>query len=516
MTKILFAQDMRKSMLNGVNKLADTVKVTLGPKGRNVILQRESGSPLITNDGVSIAKEIEFDDPFENMGAKLVYEVASKTNDVAGDGTTTATVLAQYMIQEGFKRVDQGDNPVFLKENMEESAQKAATYLKSIAMPVQSGQDIENIASISSGSLQIGKKIAEAIEKVGKNGVISLADSNSFETTLEVYEGMQFDQGYVSPYMAGDQEKMISYLETPYVMICEERIQSIQGILPILEELVPTGRSMLIVAKEYDEDVISTLALNKMRGTFNVVAIKAPSFGTLQKDILADLAILTGTHSYINMKDVCLADLGTLKSATIEKNHSTFVSDEHTKEKVLLRIEELERQIALCKNSFEMQPLKERMAKLEKGVAVLKVGAMTESERREKKLRMEDALHATRAAIEQGIVAGGGVAYAMAYNHFRGLSDFSDIILNALKVPMVQIAENAGYDGSEIFAKQLTSCRLGFDARNGSWVDLFEEGIVDPCKVSVNALLNAASISALFITSEAAVVQNKERKCYND
>ena len=515
MTKILFAEDMRKSMLYGVNKLADTVKVTLGPKGRNVILQRESGSPLITNDGVSIAREIEFDDPFENMGAKLVYEVASKTNDVAGDGTTTATVLAQYMIQEGFKRVAQGENPVVLKGNMEKSAQKVAEYLKSIATPVQSYQDIENIATISSGSLQIGKKIASAIEKVGKNGIISLADSNSFETTLEVYEGMQLDQGFVSPYMASDQEKKISYLETPYVMICEEKIQSIQEILPILEELVPSGRSMLIIAKEYDEDVISTLALNKMRGTFNVVAIKAPSFGTLQKDILDDLAILTGTCCYINMKDVCLADLGTLKSATIEKNHSTFVSDEQTKENVLHRIEELENQINLCNNPFEIQSMKERMSKLEKGVAVLKVGAMTESERKEKKLRMEDALNATRAAIEQGIVAGGGVAYAMAYNHFRGVSGFSDIILNALRVPMVQIAENAGYNGNKVFYKQLTSCRFGFDARNGKWVNLFEEGIVDPCKVSVNALLNAASISALFITSEAAVVQNRDRKCYN-
>ena len=345
MSEIRFANEIRQSMLKGVNQLANTVKVTLGPKGRNVVLQRESGSPLITNDGVSIAKEIEFDDPFENMGAKLVYEVANKTNDVAGDGTTTATVLAQYMIEEGFKQVEKGANPVLLKESIETSAQQVAEYIRSMATPIQTSKDIQNIATISSSSKEVGKLIAQAMELVGKTGVIALADSNSFDTILEVHEGMQYDQGYVSPYMVSSQEKMTADLDNPYVLICQNAIHSIQEILPVLEELVPTGRSLLILAKEYDEDVVSTLALNKMRGTFNVVATKSPSFGNLQKAILEDIAILTGTKVYLETKTLKLADLGTLKSATITQNHTTLVSDGNNQERVLARTEAIRQQM---------------------------------------------------------------------------------------------------------------------------------------------------------------------------
>lgn len=515
MSEIRFANDIRQSMLKGVNQLANTVRVTLGPKGRNVVLQRESGSPLITNDGVSIAKEIEFEDPFENMGAKLVYEVASKTNDVAGDGTTTATVLAQYMIEQGFAQVEQGINPVQIKEGIETSAQKVASYIQSIATPVQTSQDIQNIATISSGSKEVGELISKAIDLVGKNGVITLSDSNSFDTFLEVHEGLRYEEGYVSPYMVSSQEKMVAELDTPYVLVCEEKIHSIQEILPILEELVPTGRSMLIIAKEYDEDVVSTLTLNKMRGTFNVVATKAPSFGNLQKDILKDIAILTGTNVYMQMKDVHLQDLGTLKSATIAKDHTTLVSDENNQTMVSSRIEMVRQQMKNTKNPFEIQEMRERISKLEKGVAVLKVGAMTESERKEKKLRIEDALNATKAAIDQGIVLGAGVAYGLAYAHFKADETFlntgASIVLNALKVPMIQIAENAGYDGMAVFEKQQTVSE-GFDARNGQWVDLMKAGIVDPCRVTCNALLNAASISALFITTEAGVARKKSTK----
>ena len=511
MSEILFARDIRKSMLYGVNQLANTVKVTLGPKGRNVILQREQGSPLITNDGVSIAKEIEFEDPFENMGARLVYEVANKTNDVAGDGTTTATVLAQYMIEHGFQYVDRGVNPVVLKEEIEQSAKKVAAYIQSIAKPVETMEDIQNIATISSGSEEIGCFIAQAIDAVGENGVITLDDSNTFETCLEIHEGMQFDQGYVSPYMITNQDKMMAQLESPYILVCEEKLHSVQEILPILEELVASGRSMLIVAKEYDEDVISTLALNKMRGTFNVVAVKAPSFGQSQKEICKDIAILAGTQSYMSMKGVSLKDLGTLKTVTVNKNHTTLVSDGNNQKKVEARIAWLQDQIQESHNPFEIQQWKERMAKLEKGVAVLKVGAMTDSERKEKKLRMEDALNATKAAIEQGIVDGGGVAFVKAYQHFKEEEKFSSIVLKALRIPMMQIAYNAGFEGREIFERQLKS-DLGFDALKGEWVDFMQAGIVDPCKVTCNALLNAASISALFITTEAGVVQKNELK----
>ena len=350
---------------------------------------------------------------------------------------------------------------------------------------------------------------------MGENGVIALDDSNTFETFLEIHEGMQFDQGYVSPYMVTNQEKMTAQLESPYIMVCEEKIHSIQEILPILEELVASGRSMLIIAKEYDEDVISTLALNKMRGTFNVVAVKAPSFGQQQKDICKDIAILAGTQSYMSMKSITLQNLGTVKSVTISKDHTTLVSDENNQESVNARIAYLQSQIKQSQNPFEIQQWKERIAKLEKGVAVLKVGAMTDSERKEKKLRMEDALNATRAAIEQGIVDGGGVAFVRAYKHFKQEEGFSSIVLKALRVPMMQIAYNAGYEGREVFEKQLET-DLGFDALQGRWVDLMQEGIVDPCKVTCNALLNAASISALFITTEAGVVQKNNLKKMDD
>ena len=520
MSEIRFSEDVRKSMLQGVNQLANSVKVTLGPKGRNVVLQRQNGSPLITNDGVSIAKEIQFDDPFENMGARLVYEVANKTNEVAGDGTTTATVLAQYMIESGFQQVDQGINPVLIREGIEKGAAKVCEYLQSIATVVATNQDVKNIATISSGSKEVGSLIAKAIDIVGKNGIITLEDSNTFETTLEVQKGMQYEQGYVSPYMASDENKQTANLENPYVLITEQKIYSIQEILPILENLVPTGRAMLIVAKDYDEDVISTLAINKMRGTFNVVATKAPSFGQEQSAILNDMALLASCQVFVegmSMKETPLEALGVLKSASISKDHTTLISDGKNAELVQKRIEELQKQMDLTKNPFEIQSLKERQSKLQNGIAVLKVGAMTDSERKEKKLRIEDALNATKAAIEQGILAGGGCAYALAYTHFKEDSDFFEvgakIVLNALRVPLIQIAENAGYDGEEIFKKQL-NCQagIGFDAKNGYWVPLFEEGIVDPCKVTCNALLNAASISGLFVTTEVGIAQ-KGPKC---
>ena len=520
MSEIRFSKNVRQSMLNGVTQLADSVRVTLGPKGRNVVLQRQSGSPLITNDGVSIAKEIQFDDPFENMGAKLVYEVANKTNEVAGDGTTTATVLAHFMIKSGFEEVNQGINPVLIREGIEIGAKKVCEYLQSIATPVETNQDVQNIATISSGSKEVGTLIAKAIDMVGKNGIITLEDSNTFETTLEIQKGMQYDQGYVSPYMVSDQEKQTANLENPYVLITEQKLYSIQEILPILEKLVPTGRAMLIVAKDYDEDVISTLAINKMRGTFNVVATKAPSFGQEQSDILKDMALLASTQVFVegmSMKETPLESLGILKSASISKNHTTLISDGKNADLVKNRVDELQKQITQSHNPFEIQSLRQRQSKLQNGIAVLKVGAMTDSERKEKKLRIEDALNATRAAVEQGILAGGGCAYAMAYQHFKNRSEFFEvgtkIVLNALKVPLIQISENAGYDGNEIFNKQM-ECEegIGFDAQNGFWVSMVDEGIVDPCKVTCNALLNAASISGLFVTTEVGIAQKGLKK----
>ena len=522
--EIRFSKDVRDAMLKGVNTLADAVKVTIGPKGRNVVLDKGFGSPLITNDGVSIAKEIELEDAFENMGAKLVYEVANKTNDVAGDGTTTATILAQSMIQNGLKAVEKGANPVLMREGIDYASKEIAKYILEKSHKVETSADIANVATISSGDKEIGQYIADAMEKVGRGGVISVDESNSFDTELEVAEGMQYDKGYVSPYMVSDREKMVCDLDNPFIMITDQKINTIQEILPILEQVMQTNKPLLMIADDFEQEVMSTLIVNKLRGTFNVVATKAPGFGDNQKEILQDIAILTNSKFYnkdlnMNLKDMQLSDLGSAKKVHITKDHTTMIGGAGYKAAIESRVHEITQQMNNAKSDYDKNNYAQRLGKLSNGVAIIKVGGATESELKEKKLRIEDALNATKAAVSEGIVMGGGVTLVNAYVALKdSLKDENvdiqkgiKVVLDALLAPMGQIAENAGFNSDEIVEKQMkVEDGQGFDAKNGEWVSMFEKGIIDPTKVTRSALLNAASISALFITTEAGVAQIKE------
>lgn len=524
--EVRFSKDARTAMLNGVNVLADAVRVTLGPKGRNVVLEKEYGSPLITNDGVSIAKEIELEDKFENMGAKLVYEVANKTNDTAGDGTTTATILAQSMISNGLRQVEKGANPVLMREGIEYASKEVAKHILEKSRKVETSNDIASVAAISSGNKEIGTIIAEAMEKVGRNGVISVDESNGFDTELEISEGMQYDKGYVSPYMVSDHEKMQAELENAYVLVTDQKINNVQEILPVLEQVVQTNKPLLLIADDIENEVTSTLVVNKLRGTFNVVATKAPGFGDNQKDILKDIAILTGANFYskdlnMDLKEMKLEDLGTVKKVIVTKDNTTMIGGNGAKDIIDARVKEIQAQMENCKSDYDKKRYAERLGKLSNGVAIIKVGATTESELKEKKLRIEDALNATRAAVAEGIVIGGGAALVEAYMALKDelKSEVVDVqkgikvVMDALLAPIAQIAENAGYNAEEIVEQQKAAEEnIGFDAKNGNWVDMFKEGIIDPTKVTRSALLNSASISALFLTTEAGVASIKEKE----
>ena len=524
--EVRFSKDARNAMLKGVNILADAVKVTLGPKGRNVVLEKEFGSPLITNDGVRIAKEIELEDKFENMGAKLVYEVANKTNDTAGDGTTTATILAQSMIVNGLKQVEKGSNPVLMREGIELASRKVAQYLLQKSRKIETNQDIASVASISSGSNEIGEVIAKAMEKVGRNGVITVDESNGFDTELEISEGMQYDKGYVSPYMVSDHEKMQAVLENAYVMVTDQKITNIQDVLPLLEQVVQVNKPLLMIADDIENDVTSTLVVNKLRGTFNVVATKAPGFGDSQKELLKDIAILTGATFYskdlnMQLKDMTLDELGSVKKAVITKDHTMMIGNSQDHHQIDKRIQELKAQMEQCTNDYDKKRYAERLGKLSTGVAIIKVGATTESELKEKKLRIEDALNATRAAVSEGIVIGGGAALVEAYVALKDdvKSDVVDVqkgikvVMDALLAPISQIAENAGYHAEDIVELQKKAQNdTGFDAKYGEWVNMFDKGIIDPTKVTRSALLNAASISGLFLTTEAGVASIKDKE----
>ncbi len=525
MSKLVrYGKDARSRMEKGVDTLANTVKITLGPKGRNVVLDKGYGSPLITNDGVTIAKEIELEDNFANMGAKLVYEVANKTNDIAGDGTTTATVLAQAMIHKGIDYVNKGSNPVFLREGIERAGKAAADYLLAHTKLIETSKDIASVATISSSSAEIGEEIAKAMDLVGRNGVITVDESKGFDTELEVVKGLQYDKGYVSPYMVTDRDKMIAELENAYILVTDQKLNNIQDVLPVLQGVVDEHKPLLIIADDIDNDVTSTLIVNKLRGTFNVVATKAPEFGDNQKNILEDIAILTGAKFYskdlnMELKNITLEDLGKAKKITITKDNTTIIDGAGNKEEVENRIKELNAQADNSKSEFDKKKYHERAAKLSGGVAVIKVGATTESELKEKKLRIEDALNATKAAVSEGIVVGGGAALMDAQRALKDkIKDKNQdiekgirVVLESLSAPLFQIAENAGYNGDAIVEKQKRQkVNVGFDAKDGKWVDMFEAGIVDPTKVTRSAILNASSISALFITTEAGVSEKKK------
>ena len=527
MSKIVrYGKDARTRMEEGVDVLANTVKITLGPKGRNVVLDKGYGSPLITNDGVTIAKEIELEDNFMNMGAKLVYEVANKTNDIAGDGTTTATVLAQAMIHKGIEYVNKGSNPVFLREGIEKAGKEVADYLLKHTKLIETSKDIESVATISSGSNEIGSEIAKAMDLVGKNGVITVDESKGFDTELEVVKGLQFDKGYISPYMVTNRDKMTAELEDAYILVTDQKINTIQDLLPVLQAVVEEHKPLLIIADDLDNEVSSTLILNKLRGTFNVVATKAPEFGDNQKNILEDIAILTGAKFYskdlnMELKNLTIEDLGRAKKINVTKDNTTIVEGEGDKDQIEERIEELKAQADNSKSDFDKKKYNERAAKLSGGVAVIKVGATTESELKEKKLRIEDALNATKAAVSEGILVGGGAALMNAQKALKSkLKDENpdvqkgyNVVLESLSAPLYQIAENAGFNGDEIVEKQKEALEnIGFDAKSGKWVDMFKEGIVDPTKVTRSAILNSSSISALFITTEAGVSEKKEVK----
>ena len=531
MAKIVrYGKDARSRMQKGVDVLADTVKITLGPKGRNVVLDKGYGSPLITNDGVTIAKEIELEDNFMNMGAKLVYEVANKTNDIAGDGTTTATVLAQAMIHKGIEYVNKGSNPVFLREGIEKAGKAVSDYLLSHTKLIETSKDIASVATISSSSSEIGEEIAKAMNLVGRNGVISVDESKGFDTELEVVKGLQYDKGYISPYMVTDRDKMIAELEDSYILVTDQKLNNIQDVLPLLQSVVEEHKPLLIIADDIDNDVTSTLIVNKLRGTFNVVATKAPEFGDNQKNILEDIAILTGAKfcsKDLNMelKDLTIDDLGVAKKITITKDSTTIIDGAGDKAKIDDRIKELNAQAENSKSEFDKKRYNERAAKLSGGVALIKVGATTESELKEKKLRIEDALNATKAAVSEGIVSGGGIALIEAYKELKDtLKDENqdvqrgiNIVLESLSAPLYQIAENAGFNGDSIVEKALKEEKgVGFDAKKGTRVNMIKDGIVDPTKVSRSAILNSSSISALFITTEAGVSEIKKEDKNND
>lgn len=520
--EIKFSSDARSAMVRGVDILADTVKVTLGPKGRNVVLEKSFGSPLITNDGVTIAKEIELEDHFENMGAKLVSEVASKTNDIAGDGTTTATVLTQAIVREGIKNVTAGANPIGIRRGIETAVAAAVEALKNNAIPVANKEAIAQVAAVSSRSEKVGEYISEAMEKVGKDGVITIEESRGMETELEVVEGMQFDRGYLSQYMVTDSEKMVADLENPYILITDKKISNIQEILPLLESILQSNRPLLIVADDVDGEALPTLVLNKIRGTFNVVAVKAPGFGDRRKAMLEDLAILTGgtviTEDLgLELKDATIEALGQAARVTVDKDSTVIVEGAGNPDAISHRVAVIKSQIETTTSEFDREKLQERLAKLSGGVAVIKVGAATETELKEMKLRIEDALNATRAAVEEGIVAGGGTALVNVIPAVANLELTGDeatgrnIVLRALEEPVRQIAHNAGFEGS-IVIDRLKNAELGtgFNAATGEWVNMIDQGIIDPVKVSRSALQNAASVASLILTTEAVVANKPE------
>jgi len=527
MAKIIkFDEDARRAMEKGVNALADTVKVTLGPKGRNVVLQKSFGSPVITNDGVTIAREIELSDPYENMGAQLVKEVATKTNDVAGDGTTTATLLAQAIIREGLKNVAAGANPMILRRGIQAAVEAAVAELKNSTKTVETSEEIAQIASISAGDEEIGKLIADAMDKVGKDGVITVEESKTMGTELTVVEGMQFDRGYLSAYMVTNTEKMEAVLENPYILITDKKITNIQEILPILEQIVQTGRSLVIIAEDIEGEALATLVLNKLRGTFNCVAVKAPGFGDRRKEMLKDIAILTGGQVITEelgyeLKDTTIEMLGNAGTVKIDKENTIIVNGSGSQKEISDRVKQIRAQYEETTSEFDKEKLQERLAKLTGGVAVINVGAATETEMKDKKLRIEDALNATRAAVEEGLVSGGGVALLataeavakVAATLTGDAKTGARIIEKALEEPVRQIAINAGLEGSVIVEKIKSSKKgTGFDALNEKYVSMIEAGIVDPTKVTRSALQNAASVASMLVTTEAAVADEPKKE----
>ena len=526
MAKIIcYGEEARHALERGVNQLADTVKITMGPKGRNVVLDKKFGTPLITNDGVSIAKEIELDDPFENMGAQIVKEVSTKTNDVAGDGTTTATLLAQAIIREGLKNLAAGANPMVMKKGIAKATTAAIEEIKKNSKPVSGTSDIARVGAISSGDDTIGALIAEAMEKVSHDGVITVEESKTAETYSEVVEGMQLDRGYITPYMVTDTEKMEAVLDDPYILITDKKISSIQELLPMLEQVVQSGKKLLIIAEDVEGDALSTLLVNKLRGTLNVCCIKAPGFGDRRKEMLEDIAILTGgtvvsTDMGMDLKEANLTMLGTARQVKVSKENTIIVDGAGATENIAARVSQIRHMIENTTSDYDREKLQERLAKLAGGVAIIRVGAATETEMKEKKLRIEDALNATRAAVEEGIVAGGGTAYVNAIGAVEALLDTVEgdektgvkIIAKALAEPMKQIATNAGIDGSVVLEKVKTAGQVGygFDAYKEEYCDMIANGIVDPTKVTRSALENAASVSATLLTTEALVADKPE------
>ncbi|HDJ3503861.1 TPA: chaperonin GroEL [Staphylococcus aureus] len=521
--QLKFSEDARQAMLRGVDQLANAVKVTIGPKGRNVVLDKEFTAPLITNDGVTIAKEIELEDPYENMGAKLVQEVANKTNEIAGDGTTTATVLAQAMIQEGLKNVTSGANPVGLRQGIDKAVKVAVEALHENSQKVENKNEIAQVGAISAADEEIGRYISEAMEKVGNDGVITIEESNGLNTELEVVEGMQFDRGYQSPYMVTDSDKMVAELERPYILVTDKKISSFQDILPLLEQVVQSNRPILIVADEVEGDALTNIVLNRMRGTFTAVAVKAPGFGDRRKAMLEDLAILTGAQVItddlgLDLKDASIDMLGTASKVEVTKDNTTVVDGDGDENSIDARVSQLKSQIEETESDFDREKLQERLAKLAGGVAVIKVGAASETELKERKLRIEDALNSTRAAVEEGIVAGGGTALVNVYQKVSEIEAEGDIetgvniVLKALTAPVRQIAENAGLEGS-VIVERLKNAEpgVGFNAATNEWVNMLEEGIVDPTKVTRSALQHAASVAAMFLTTEAVVESIPEK-----
>ncbi|WP_175615735.1 chaperonin GroEL [Piscibacillus halophilus] len=520
--ELKFSEDARRAMLRGVDTLADAVKVTLGPKGRNVVLDKKFGSPLITNDGVTIAKEIELENNFENMGAQLVSEVASKTNDVAGDGTTTATVLAQAMIREGLKNVTSGANPVGLRRGIEQAVEVATEELRTISKPIEGKDSIAQVASISAADNEVGQLIAEAMERVGNDGVITIEESKGFNTELEVVEGMQFDRGYASPYMVTDQDKMEAVLEDPYILITDKKISNIQEVLPVLEQVVQQSKPILIISEDVEGEALATLVVNKLRGTFNAVAVKAPGFGDRRKAMLEDIATLTGAEVItedlgLDLKSATINQLGRASKVVVTKENTTIVEGAGDSEKLAARVNQIRAQLEETTSDFDKEKLQERLAKLAGGVAVIKVGAATETELKERKLRIEDALNSTRAAVEEGIVSGGGTALVNIYKKVASLDLEGDeatgqnIVLRALEEPVRQIVQNAGLDGSIIVERlKHEEVGVGFNAASGEWVNMIDSGIVDPTKVTRSALQNAASVAAMFLTTEAVVADHPD------
>lgn len=522
--EIKFSESARSAMLRGVDALADAVKVTLGPKGRNVVLEKAFGSPLITNDGVTIAKEIELEDKFENMGAKLVAEVASKTNDVAGDGTTTATVLAQAMVREGLKNVTAGANPMVVRRGIEKATKVVVEEIKKIAKPIEGRESIAQVAAISASDEEIGELIAEAMEKVGTDGVITVEESKGFTTELEVVEGMQFDRGYASPYMVTNTDKMEAELEDPYILITDKKISNIQDLLPILEKVVQQGKPLLIIAEDVEGEALATLVVNKLRGTFTAVAVKAPGFGDRRKAMLEDIAILTGGQVItedlgLELKSATIDQLGRASRVVVDKENTTIVEGAGSSDAIASRINQIRTQIEDTTSEFDKEKLQERLAKLAGGVAVVKVGAATETELKEKKLRIEDALNSTRAAVEEGIVSGGGTALVNCIPAVEAIDVEGDektgvnIVLRALEEPVRQIAQNAGLEGSVVVERlKKEPVGIGFNAATGEWVNMMEAGVVDPAKVTRSALQNAASVSAMILTTEAVIADKPEEK----